>query len=113
MTTWIVEIRRSLSKADSVVSIISRYRKTLSANILRTDFLKKFDSWWHHLLKSKTILIPDFFKIQGFFFSGTGKTNRNENQHKYDTILQLILVQHLFNHYLMLSNSFSPTLKFI
>jgi hypothetical protein len=38
MTTWIVEIRRSLSKADSVVSIISRYRKTLSANILRTDF---------------------------------------------------------------------------
>ena len=48
-----------------------------------------------------------------FSFSGTGKTNRNENQHKYDTILQLILVQHLFNHYLMLSNSFSPTLKFI
>ena len=38
MTTWIVEIRRSLSKADSVVSIISRYREKLSVNILRTDF---------------------------------------------------------------------------
>ena len=26
-----------------------------------------FDSWWHHLLKSKTILIPDFFQNSGIF----------------------------------------------
>ena len=51
MTTWIVEIRRSLSKADSVVSIISRYRKKAECQHITNRFLEMFDSWWHHFSK--------------------------------------------------------------
>lgn len=56
---------RTLQVFGDFLEIIPLFEKCI--NQIDSHLIEQFDSWWHHLLKSKTILIPDFFQNSGIF----------------------------------------------